>query len=86
MKVMTKTNNHGQEQHQPPIKTKHLIRVLIAIIILLSFLAGYFHSLYSLERRKYNRLEDKYVRVRMMLGREQMQQLIDDSYNLTNEQ
>lgn len=82
---MTKTINPNQEQHPPPIKTKNLIRLMVLVIILLTFLTGYFHSLYTLEQRKYARLEDKYVRVRMMLGREEMQQLIDESYDLTNE-
>ncbi len=65
-----------------PIKTKNLIRLLVAIIIIATFIAGYYHSLYTLEQKKYNNLEDKYVRVRMMIGREQMQRLIDESYEL----
>ena len=67
--------------YQPlPFKTKHLIRFLVAVIIVLIFFTSYFQSLLRLERRKYNQLEDKYVRVRMMLGREEMQRLIDISY------
>jgi hypothetical protein len=66
----------------PPIETRTLIRVLVVVIIVLSFLTGYYHSLYTLEQKKYNRLEDMYVRVRMMIGREAMQQLIDESYEL----
>ena len=65
---------------QQPIPQKKLNWILTAIIISLSFLAGYYHSAYTLERKRYLRLEDKYVRVRQMLGTEEMQQLIDDSY------
>ena len=65
-----------------PIPTKCVIRILVAIVILLSFLAGYLHSLYRLEQRKYRQLEDRYVRVRMMIGREEMQRLIDESYEI----
>lgn len=83
---MTKESQKEKNQYPPPIKTKFLLRLLMAIIILLTFLSGYFHSLFTLEQKKYNQLEDKYVRVRMMLGREQMQQLIDESYTLTDEQ
>jgi len=63
-----------------PFKTKNLIRFLVAVIIVLIFFTSYFQSLLRLEKRKYNQLEDKYVRVRMMLGREEMQNLIDQSY------
>lgn len=63
-----------------PFKTINLIRFLVAVIIVLIFFTSYFQSLLRLEKRKYNQLEDKYVRVRMMLGREEMQNLIDQSY------
>lgn len=73
--------------YQPiPFKTKTLIRLLVAIIIILIFTASYFQSLLRLEKRKYNNLEDKYVRVRMMIGREEMQRLIDESYEKQQEQ
>ena len=65
-----------------PIKPKTLIRILVAIIIGLIYLASYYKSQYRLETKKYLQLEDKYVRVRMMLGRDELQNLIDDSYNL----
>lgn len=65
-----------------PIKTKNIIRILLVALIVTAFVAGYYHSLFTLERKKYNKIEDSYVRVRMMIGREEMQKLIDDSYNL----
>lgn len=63
-----------------PFKTKNLIRLLVTIIVVLIFLVSYFQSQWRLERRRYNNLEDKFVRVRMMLGREETQRLIDESY------
>jgi hypothetical protein len=65
-----------------PLKTKNLIRLLVATIVMLIFLTSYFQSQWRLERRRYNNLEDKYVRVRMMLGREETQRLIDESYQI----
>lgn len=78
---MTK-HKKTEETHPLPVKTKTLIRVLVLLIIIATYFAGYYHSLFTLERRKYNRLEDMYVRVRMMIGREEMQRLIDESYDL----
>jgi hypothetical protein len=83
---MTKESKKDNNQYPLPIKTKFLIRLFMVIIIFLTFLSSYFHSLFTLEQKKYNQLEDKYVRVRMMLGREEMQQLIDESYELTNQE
>lgn len=65
-----------------PINSKTLIRILVVIIIGLIYLASYYKSQYRLETKKYLQLEDKYVRVRMMLGRDELQNLIDDSYDL----
>jgi len=63
-----------------PIPQKYLNRFLILVIIILAFLAGYYQSGYTLEIKKYLSLENKYVRVRAMLGVEETQRLIDDSY------
>ena len=54
-----------------------MIRILIILIILLSLLTGYYQTALDLERKKYARLEDWYVRVRSELGREETQRLID---------
>lgn len=75
-------NKNLNSQDNIPIKTKNVIRILVAVLIVTAFVAGYYHSLFTLERKKYNKLEDSYVRVRMMIGREEMQKLIDDSYDL----
>lgn len=65
---------------EPPIKTKWLIRILLLIIVSLAFLAAYYQSALKLEIKKYNKLEDRYVRVREMLGRGETQKLIDQSH------
>lgn len=49
------------------------------IIILISLLAGFYHSAYKIEQKRYLQLEDKYTRVRQQLGKK-MQELIDQSY------
>lgn len=67
-----------------PIKTKNLIRLLVSIIVVLAFLAGYYQTALKLEKKKYAQIEDKYVRVRQMLGRDKTQELIDQSYQVNN--
>lgn len=63
-----------------PFRAAVVLQFCIIVIVILSFVAGYYHALLKAEQRKYLRLEDRYVRVRNQLGREVMQQLIDDSY------
>ncbi len=62
------------------LSEKNLIRILLLVIILLALAAGFYHAKYEGEKLKYLRLEDKFVRVRGQLGREETQRLIDDSY------
>lgn len=59
---------------------KNIIRVLIFLVLVLAIAAGYFQVKYDAEQLKYLRLEDKFVRVRGQLGREETQRLIDESY------
>jgi hypothetical protein len=67
-------------QAPQPIKPKHLTWLLMAVIVILAFAAAYYQTALKLEKKKYKRLEDKYVRVRNMLGANKMKQLIEDSY------
>ena len=67
-----------------PFSYKLLTRILILLIVILSLLAGYYESALVSERKKYLRLEDKYVRVRSELGREETQRLIDQSRQENN--
>lgn len=60
-----------------PFSDKNVIRFLLVVILILAITAGYFQSAYELEQKKYARLEDMFVRVRKMLGREETQRLID---------
>lgn len=59
---------------------KILLRIGIVVIIVLAVAAGLFGELYRLEKKRYARLEDLFVRVRGQLGREETQRLIDQSY------
>jgi hypothetical protein len=54
-----------------------LIRLLVLLSVVLALLAGYYHSSLETQVKKYQRLEDMYVRVRSQLGREETQRLID---------
>lgn len=74
-----KMNNIDQERK--PVSTKLVTRILVIMVVILSLIAGFYHSSYESEKKKYLRLEDKYVRVRSELGREETQKLIDQSYD-----
>ncbi len=67
-----------------PLTSQNIIRALVVLVVILSLAAGYYHSSYLAEIKKYNRLEDMYVRVRGVLGRNKTQQLIDFSYTIEN--
>ena len=60
-------------------------RIALLLIILLALAAGFFQSAYQTEIKKYNRLEDLYVRLEMMVGEEKAEELIEDSYQYVNE-
>lgn len=64
-----------------PISQQNLARIMIVLVVILALTAGLFENAYSAEKKKYQSLEDKYVRVRSQLGRDEMQKLIDQSYN-----
>lgn len=65
------------KKHNKPVSDKWIIRILLVIIVILSIMAGFYHAGLGLEKRKYLKLEDLYVRVRSELGREETQRLID---------
>ncbi len=79
-------SNSTQSKNQPemPISRRGLTRVLVLIIIVLAFVAAYYQSAYRLEKKRYQKLEDKYVRVRDVLGREETQKIIDQSRQQDN--
>lgn len=62
------------------ISQKNVTRGLVVLVVVLALVAGYFQTALQAENRKYLRLEDRYVRVRQMLGVEETQRLIDESY------
>ena len=65
---------------QAPFSKKNLSRVLVLLVIILSLIAGYFEALNNATQKKYDNVEDMYVRVRNQLGRQETQRLIDLSY------
>lgn len=65
-----------------PINQLWVTRILLMLVIILAVAAGYYQELWKQELKRYARLEDKYVRVRQVIGRESMQELIDESYEL----
>ncbi len=56
---------------------KIIIKILLILVILLAYVAGFYHAALGTERKRYLRLEDMYVRVRGELGRDVTQELID---------
>ena len=54
-----------------------VIRLLVVLSVALALLAGYYHASWENQLKKYQRLEDMFVRVRGQLGREETQRLID---------
>jgi hypothetical protein len=60
--------------------SKNWLRFMVLLCVVLALAAGYYHSMYLNENKKYLKLEDMYVRVRSELGREETQRLIDQSY------
>lgn len=60
---------------------KSIAQILLILTIVLALIAGLYQELYRLENKKYDKLEDMYVRVRDQLGRVETQRLIDQSYS-----
>jgi hypothetical protein len=73
------SENSPQKILQRYLSEKKLVRILFVLVVILALAAGYYQSLFANENKKYLRLEDKYVRVRGQLGREETQRLIDES-------
>ncbi len=64
-----------------PLTTTFKIRILLFLVVLLSIAAGIYKDKATTQEKLYNKLEDRYVRVRSQLGVEETQRLIDESYN-----
>ncbi len=62
--------------------SKWPLRICLCIIVVLAVSAGYYQDVGLSLQRKYGLLEDKYVRIRSVLGREKTQELIDQSLPL----
>ena len=68
------------KEQAKPFSYITLSRALILIIFVLAILTGYYKAVIVSERKKYMRLEDRYVRVRSELGIDETQRLIDQSH------
>ena len=67
------------------MKQKIFNRIAFILIVVLALAAGFYQSAYKTEIKRYNRLEDRYVRLEMMIGKEKAEELIEDSYQYVDE-
>lgn len=63
-----------------PIPAQLILRLVVLLCVLFALIAGLYYELYTYEKKRYTLIEDRYVRVREQLGRQEMQRLIDQSY------
>lgn len=61
-------------------------RVLFILLVILALAVGYFQTALENNERKYKRLEDRFVRLEMMIGASESAQLIQDSYQIIDNQ
>jgi len=62
------------------ISDKTILRVAISAVVALALYSGLTTEELRQEKKLYNKIEDKYVRIRGELGRAETQRLIDQSY------
>lgn len=67
-------------------KQKTFNRVLFILLVFLALAVGYFQTALENSERKYKRLEDRFVRLEMMVGASESAQLIQDSYQIIDNQ
>jgi hypothetical protein len=67
------------------MKQKIFNRIALLLVIILALAAGFFQSAYKTEIKRYNRLEDRYIRLEMMIGEEKAETMIDNSYQYVDE-
>jgi hypothetical protein len=68
------------------LKQKNFNRIIFILLIFLALALGYFQSSLETQERKYKYLEDRYVRLEMMIGATESAQLIEDSYQIIDNQ
>jgi uncharacterized protein HemX len=61
-------------------------RALFILLVILALAVGYFQTALENNERKYKRLEDRFVRLEMMIGASESAQLIQDSYQIIDNQ
>jgi uncharacterized protein HemX len=67
-------------------KQKTFNRALFILLVFLALALGYFQTALENSERKYKRLEDRFVRLEMMVGASESAQLIQDSYQIIDNQ
>lgn len=50
------------KKNQPPFSEKTALRILIVVLVIVSLLGGYYHSLLDVYKRKYFRLENQLIK------------------------
>lgn len=65
-----------------PLTYRTITRILIALLIATALIAGLYRTKLILLQKEYALVENRYVRVREMLGREATQDLINKSYQI----
>lgn len=68
------------------LKQRKFNRIIFILLIFLALALGYFQSALKTQERKYKNLEDRYVRLEMMIGASESAQLIKDSYQIIDNQ
>lgn len=69
------------DQPVKPISEAWMMRILLLIILLLAISSGYYHTKLTQLNKVHQRLDDKYVRVRSELGVEEVNRLLEASYD-----
>jgi uncharacterized protein HemX len=67
-------------------KQKTFNRIIFILLVFLALAVGYFQAALETNERKYKRLEDRFVRLEMMIGASESAQLIQDSYQIIDNQ
>jgi hypothetical protein len=67
-------------------KQRTFNRIVFLLLVFLALAVGFFQSALENEQKKYKALEDRYVRLEMMVGASESAQLIKDSYQVIDNQ
>ena len=63
-----------------PLSNKTMLRFTLVLLMATAFMAGLYRTKLILLQKEYDLVENRYVRVREILGRDKTQELINESY------